>query len=87
VFIDTLNGIEHERRRTRVEGTPLQSEDRDWRQSSRGRRRGWRKTALDIDAAEVKAGPGERLDLLPVTLIVLLGTALLVYLAYTVFSH
>lgn len=47
----------------------------------------FRKTALDIDAREVRAGPGERLDLTLVALLVLLGTALLVYLAYTVLSH
>jgi len=45
------------------------------------------KTALDIDAAEVRAGPRDRLDLTLLALLVLLGTALLVYLAYTVLSH
>src|SRR5580692_1317779 len=47
----------------------------------------FRKTALDIDAAEVRVGPGERLDITLVTLLVLLGAALLVYLTYTVLSH
>ena len=47
----------------------------------------FRKTALDIDVAEVRVGPGERLDLTLVTLLVLLGAALLVYLTYTVLSH
>jgi putative membrane protein len=44
----------------------------------------FRLTARAIDAAEVMRGPGERLDIALVALLVLLGTALFVYLAYTV---
>jgi putative membrane protein len=46
----------------------------------------FRLTARSIDAAEVQRGPGERLDLALVALLMLLGVALFVYLAYTVMS-
>jgi len=44
------------------------------------------RTTRDIDAQEVRRGPGERMDFTLVTLVVLLGLALFVYLAYTVVS-
>ena len=44
----------------------------------------FRKTALDIEAKEVRPGPGARLDLTLVSLLLLLGTTLFVYLVYTV---
>jgi putative membrane protein len=44
-------------------------------------------TARAIDAAEVQAGPGERLDVALVALMVLLGVMLFVYLAYTLMSR
>jgi putative membrane protein len=44
----------------------------------------FRKTALDIEAKEVRSGPGERLDITLVSLLLLLGTTLFVYLVYTV---
>jgi putative membrane protein len=47
----------------------------------------FRLTARAIDAAEVMPGPGERLDLMLVAMLVLLGIALFVYLAYTVISR
>ena len=47
----------------------------------------FRLTARAIDAAEVPAGPGERLDVALVALMVLLGVMLFVYLAYTVMSR
>ena len=43
--------------------------------------------ARDIDAAEVRPGPGERLDIVLVALLVVLGVALFVYLAYAVISR
>jgi putative membrane protein len=46
----------------------------------------FRLTTRDIDAAEMRPGPGERLDLVLVALLVLLGVALFVYLAYAVIS-
>jgi len=46
----------------------------------------FRLTARAIDAAEVQAGPSERLDVALVALMVLLGVMLFVYLAYTVMS-
>jgi putative membrane protein len=43
----------------------------------------FRKTTRDIDAREVRPGPGEGLDVLLVSLLVLLGAILFLYLAYT----
>jgi putative membrane protein len=45
------------------------------------------KTALDIDAKAVRAGPGEQLDITLVMLLLLLGATLFVYLAYTVLTR
>ena len=42
-----------------------------------------RKTTRDIDAKEVRPGPGERLDISLVALLLLLGAILFVYLVYT----
>lgn len=44
----------------------------------------FRRTALDIEAAEVRPGPGTRLDITMVTLLLILGAILFVYLVYTV---
>ena len=41
------------------------------------------KTTRDIDTKEVRPGPGERLDITLVTLLLLLGAILFVYLVYT----
>jgi inner membrane protein YidH len=46
----------------------------------------FRKTTLDIDANEVRPGPGTRLDIILATLLFLLGAILFVYLSYTVIS-
>jgi len=46
----------------------------------------FRRTAADIDAAEVRQGPGNRADFTLVGLLVLLGAALFVYLVYTLVS-
>jgi inner membrane protein YidH len=47
----------------------------------------FRKTTLDIDANEVRPGPGTRLDIILATLLFLLGAILFVYLSYTVISR
>jgi putative membrane protein len=47
----------------------------------------FRKTTRDIDAKEVRPGPGERLDITLVSLLLLLGAILFVYLAYTGISR
>jgi putative membrane protein len=47
----------------------------------------FRKTALDIDARELKHGPGTLLDITLATLLFLLGAILFVYLSYTVISR
>ena len=47
----------------------------------------FRKTALEIDAKELRPGPGTRLDITLVALLLLLGTILFVYLVYTVTSR
>ena len=47
----------------------------------------FRKTAFDIDAKEVRPGPGARLDITIVMLLLLLGATLFVYLIYTVISR
>jgi putative membrane protein len=47
----------------------------------------FRKIALDIDANEMRPGTGAWLDITLVTLLVLLGATLFVYLVYTVISR
>ena len=47
----------------------------------------FRKTTLEIDAKEVRPGPGTRLDIALAMLLSLLGTTLFVYLTYTVISQ
>jgi putative membrane protein len=47
----------------------------------------FRKTTLEIDAEEVRPGPGTWLDIILVALLLLLGTILFVYLVYTVTSR
>ena len=47
----------------------------------------FRKTTPDIDAKEVRLGPGTGLDIILATLLFLLGAILLVYLSYTVISR
>jgi putative membrane protein len=47
----------------------------------------FRRTAADIDAGEVRRGPGDRADFTLVGLLVLLGAALFVYLVYTLISQ
>jgi putative membrane protein len=46
----------------------------------------FRKTASDIDAADIRRAPGERADFTLVTLLIALGAALFVYLVYTLIS-
>lgn len=46
----------------------------------------YHKTTQDIDAEEVRRGPGERIDFTMVALLLLLGGALFVYLIYTLVS-
>ena len=43
----------------------------------------FRKTTRDIDATEARPGPGSRLDITLVALLLLLGAILFVYLVYT----
>jgi hypothetical protein len=43
----------------------------------------FRQTAKDIDAQDVRRGPGERIDFTMVGLLLLLGGALFLYLIYT----
>ncbi|HXC12736.1 MAG TPA: DUF202 domain-containing protein [Stellaceae bacterium] len=47
----------------------------------------FRNTALDIDAKEMRPGPGTRPDITLVVLLLLLGVILFVYLVYTVLSR
>jgi putative membrane protein len=47
----------------------------------------FRKTALDIDAEEVRPGPGARLDITLAALLLLLGAILFVYLMYTIINR
>jgi putative membrane protein len=47
----------------------------------------FRKTALDIDSIEKRPGTGERMDVILVLLLLMLGTALFVYLSYTMISR
>ena len=44
----------------------------------------FRKASVDIDSRQTQPGSGTRMDLLLVSLVVLLGAALFVYLCYTV---
>lgn len=44
----------------------------------------FRRTTLDIEAAELRPGPGTRLDIILATLLLVLGAILFVYLVYTV---
>jgi len=44
----------------------------------------FRRTTRDIDAAERRPGPGTRLDIALVMLLLVLGAILFVYLVYTV---
>jgi putative membrane protein len=47
----------------------------------------FRKTARDIDSPDKQPGTGERMDVVLAGLLVMLGTALFVYLSYTVISR
>jgi putative membrane protein len=47
----------------------------------------FRRTTDDIDAADVRRGPGDRADFTLVGLLVLLGATLFVYLVYTLISQ
>jgi putative membrane protein len=47
----------------------------------------FRRTAIAIDSAETLPGPGKRIDFLLAGLLTMLGSALFVYLAYTVVSR
>jgi putative membrane protein len=47
----------------------------------------FRRTAREIDSPEPLPGAGERLDLALASLLAILGTALFVYLSYTVISR
>jgi inner membrane protein YidH len=47
----------------------------------------FRKTAIEIDSAETLSGPGERADIVLASLLTVLGSALFVYLTYTVISR
>jgi putative membrane protein len=47
----------------------------------------FRKTTLDIEAEEVRPGPGARLDITLVALLFLLGAILFAYLVYTIVNR
>jgi putative membrane protein len=47
----------------------------------------FRKTARDIDSPDKRPGSGERMDVVLAGLLVMLGTALFVYLSYPVISR
>ena len=47
----------------------------------------FRKTALDIDAAEMRPNSGARMDVTLAGLLVMLGAAMFTYLSYTMISH
>jgi putative membrane protein len=47
----------------------------------------FRRTAIAIDSPDTVAGPGDRIDFLLAGLLTMLGSALFVYLAYTVISR
>ena len=44
-------------------------------------------TALDIDSKDTRPGTGDRMDVILVALLVILGAALFVYLSYTLISR
>ncbi|MGH7113645.1 MAG: YidH family protein [Stellaceae bacterium] len=44
----------------------------------------FRRTTLDIEATELRPGPGTRLDIILATLLLVLGAILFVYLVYAV---
>jgi putative membrane protein len=47
----------------------------------------FRRTAVEIDSAETRSGPGERPDIILAGLLAVLGCVLFVYLSYTVISR
>jgi putative membrane protein len=47
----------------------------------------FRKTALDIDAADERPNSGARMDITLAGLLTMLGAAMFVYLSYTMISH
>ena len=47
----------------------------------------FRRTTLDLDAKEVRLGPGTQLDVILAALLFRLGAILFVYLSYTVISR
>ena len=47
----------------------------------------FRQTALDIDSEDTRPGTGDRMDIILVALLVILGAALFVYLSYTLISR
>jgi putative membrane protein len=47
----------------------------------------FRRTALEIDSPQAVPGTGERLDIALAALLLFLGTALFVYLSYTVITN
>ena len=47
----------------------------------------FRRVALNIDAVDIRPGSGGRMDTALVSLLVLLGATLFVYLSYTVISR
>jgi putative membrane protein len=47
----------------------------------------FRRTAIAIDSPDTVPGPGDRIDFLLAGLLTMLGSALFVYLAYTVISR
>ena len=47
----------------------------------------FRQTALDIDSKDTRPGTGDRMDVILVALLVILGAALFVYLSYTLISR
>jgi putative membrane protein len=47
----------------------------------------FRRTAIAIDSPDTLPGPGDRIDFLLAGLLTMLGSALFVYLAYTVISR
>ena len=47
----------------------------------------FRQTSLDIDSIETRPGTGDRMDVILVALLVILGAALFVYLSYTLISR
>ena len=47
----------------------------------------FRQTALDIDSKDTRPGTGDRMDVILVALLVILGAALFLYLSYTLISR